>query len=120
MADVLGPLVGKHRYVKNSKHLADELKDVVIDLEHMLCSHDVVSVFTNTLISRAIEVFRKRLENGETLKQHTPLNVDIIELLELVLSTTYFSFRGQLYQQKFGLVMDSPVSLIINIFMEDM
>ena len=42
-----------------------------------------------------------------------------MELLEFVLSTTYFCFRDKLYKQKFGVAMGSPVSPIIrNIFME--
>ena len=44
---------------------------------------------------------------------------DIVELLEFVLTTTYFAFGGQVYQQKFGTAMGSPVSPIVaNLFME--
>jgi len=46
---------------------------------------------------------------------------DIIELLEFILTTTYFSFRGQIYRQKFGTAMGSPVSpLVANSFMESL
>ena len=30
---------------------------------------------------------------------------DILELLEFVLTTTYFAFRGEIYRQKFGTAM---------------
>ncbi len=44
---------------------------------------------------------------------------DIIELLGFVLTTTYFSFRAQIYRQIFGAAMGSPVSAIVaNLFME--
>jgi len=44
---------------------------------------------------------------------------DILELLEFILSTTYFTFRGQLYRQKFGTAMGSPVSpLVANMYMK--
>ena len=44
---------------------------------------------------------------------------DIMELLEFILSTTYFCFNGQIYRQKFGTAMGSPVSpLVANMFME--
>jgi len=42
-----------------------------------------------------------------------------MELLEFILSTTYFWFNGQIYRQKFGTAMGSPVSpLVANMFME--
>ena len=55
-----------------------------------------------------------------TLKNRTLLSVDnIMELLEFVLTTTYFMFRGQTYQQRFGTAIGSPVSPIVaNIYTE--
>ncbi len=55
-----------------------------------------------------------------TLKDRTKLSPDdAIELLQFILTTTYFSFRGQIYRQIFGAVMGSPVSVIVaNLFME--
>ncbi|XP_072039190.1 uncharacterized protein [Amphiura filiformis] len=47
---------------------------------------------------------------------------DIMEGLEFPLTTTYryFSFRGQIFQQKFGTAMGSPVSpmMVANFYME--
>jgi len=44
---------------------------------------------------------------------------DIMELLEFVVTPTYFTFRGVIYQQRFGTAMGSPLSPIIaNLFME--
>ena len=46
---------------------------------------------------------------------------DILELLEFVLTTTYFAFRGEIYRQKFATAMGSPVSLLVaNMFMEQL
>ena len=42
-----------------------------------------------------------------------------MDLLEFVLTTTYFGFRGNIFQQKFGTAMGSPVSPIVaNLVME--
>ena len=39
--------------------------------------------------------------------------------MKFIVTTTYFSFRGVIYQQKFGAAMGSPVSpLLANFFME--
>ena len=44
----------------------------------------------------------------------------IISLLEFCLKSTYFAFQGNLYEQKEGAAMGSPLSHIVaNIFMED-
>ena len=123
LADLLGPLVGKTKFhVKNSKHLADDLKEFILEEGEVLCSHDVVSLFTNTPIPQALEIIQKRLIQDKTLKNRTMLSVqDIMELLEFILNTTYFTFRDSIYQQQFGTAMGSPVSPIVaNLFMEDL
>ena len=69
----------------------------------MFVSHDVVSLFTNTPIPQSIEIIKNRLQKEKSLKKRTLLAPDdIVELLNFVLTTTYFVFRGQVYQQKFG------------------
>ena len=123
LADLLGPLVGKTvHHVKNSKDLVDTMRHVKLEEDEMFCSHDVVSLFTNTPIPETIKIIRSRLMKDKTLSRRTMLSVDdIMELLEFILTTTYFSFRGQIYQQRFGTAMGSPVSpLVANLFMEDL
>jgi len=42
---------------------------------------------------------------------------DITDLLKFIVTTTYFSFSGVIYQQMFGAAMGSPVSkLLANLF----
>ena len=122
LADLLAPLVGKTKYhVQNSKQLAGEMKAVKLE-DDMFVSHDVVSLFTNTPIPQSIEIISNKLKKDKTLKKRILLTPeDIVELLEFVLTTTYFMFRGQVYQEKFGTAMGSPVSPIVaNLFMEDL
>ena len=121
LAEILAPLVGKseHHIVK-SKHLADEMGTVIVDEGDIFNSHDAVSLFTNTPIEKCLDIIKDRLINDSILKDRTRLVPDdIIELLKFVLTTTYFSFRGNLYRQIFGAAMGSPVSSIVaNLFME--
>ena len=92
----------------------------MIEEDEVFASYDVVSLFTNTPIDKALSVIRDRLENDKTLKKRTKLSVqDIMGLTEFILTTTYFTFRGDIYKQKFGTAMGSPVSPIVaNLYME--
>ena len=43
----------------------------------------------------------------------------IAELLDLCLRSTYFSYRGEFYEQREGAAMGSPVSAVVaNLYME--
>ncbi|XP_053372811.1 uncharacterized protein LOC123560857 [Mercenaria mercenaria] len=121
LADLLGPLVGlSEHHVKNSKDLAGKMCEIMIEEDEIFASHDVVSLFTNTPTDKALEIIRDRLENNSTLKKRTLLTPsDIMELCEFILTTTFFQFRGNIFQQTFGTAMGSPVSPIdANLYME--
>ena len=79
-----------------------------------------VSLFTNTPIKKCLDIIKGRVEEDITLKERTKLNsVDIIELLQFILTTAHFSFRGQIYCKIFGAAMGSPmITIVANLFME--
>ncbi|KAI8517801.1 hypothetical protein Bbelb_038180 [Branchiostoma belcheri] len=68
----------------------------------------------------AVSVVREALEADDTLADRTNLSVDqVCELLELCLGCTYFTYKGQFYQQMHGCAMRSPVSpIVVNLYME--
>ena len=101
----------KH-HAANSQELVKEMTKITVEEEgESVLSYDVVSLFTKTPLKEACEVIRKQMANNNTLKKTTNLNVDnIMELLTFVLWTAYFRFGGEIYQQKIGVAMGSPVS----------
>ena len=107
-------MVGKSaHHVNNSQHLVEDLGEIIVEEDEMFVSHDVVSLFTNTPISETLNIIKDRLTKDSDLKNRTRLEVeDIMQLLKFALTTTYFSFRGNLYKQNFGAAMGSPVSPI--------
>ena len=96
------------------------MRDVTINPDESLVSFDVSSLFTNVPIGEAVEVIRSKLGEDEDLAERPPLSPDrIAEVLDLCLRSTYFSYGGELYEQREGAAMGSPVSVVVaNLYME--
>ena len=123
LANILQPLVGHTDYhVSNSREFVEEIMKIKIQEGEIFNSHDVVSLFTETPIEEALKVIKKKLKDEPTLHTRTKLSIlDIMQLLEFVLNTTYFTFEGNIYQQTFGAAMGSPVlptCIVANLYRE--
>ena len=122
VAQIIAPLVGKSQYhIENSKDLVNKLSVLNVGEEESLVSYDVTALFTSTPITDAINIIQRRLAADNTLSERTSLNVNqVVTLLEFCLRTTYFVYRGTIYQQKEGAAMGPPVSPIVaNLYMKD-
>ena len=99
IADILKPLIGKTIYhVKNMAQFSKQLRDLRVKEDDIINAHDVVSLFTNIPIDKAMAVIRNQLECDKTLSNRKNLTPDdVMSLLELVMSTTYFKFDGKYY-----------------------
>ena len=121
ISDLLSLLVGKSpHHIQNSQDFVTRIKDLKLDDNEILISYDVTALFTSVPVEGAIEVVSDLLKKETSWKSRTYLNeTQIICLLEFCLTTTYFKFRGQIYQQDHGWAMGLPVSPIIaNLYME--
>jgi len=73
-----------------------------------MVSFDVVSLFTNVPIVDPLELLSQHFEE------------DVLALFKHVLTSTYFCFDAQFYEQTDGVAMGSPHSPVIaNFFIED-
>nr|XP_054763065.1 uncharacterized protein LOC129269578 [Lytechinus pictus] len=79
-----------------------------------------ISLFTNVPIEGACSTALQRMQSDPTLSERTTLMPEqIAELLEFVLRSTYFLYRGSFYEQTEGATMGSPVSAVVaNLYME--
>ena len=122
IARILKPLEGTPgRVIKNSMELMNRQKNLTVNADECFVSFDISSLFTNVPVDESLQVIRQRLECDPTLQERTSLSVDdIITGTKLCIDSTYFKFRGTMYQQTEGLAMGSPISPIIaEIFMND-
>ena len=85
-----------------------------------MVSFDVESLFTNVPIEGAVQAARRKLESDPGLADCTTLiSIEIADLLDFVLRSTYFQYNWSIYEQKEGATMGSPVSAVIaNLYME--
>ena len=77
--------------------------------------------FTKVPVSEALWVIADLLVDDDTLRNRTTLlSADIVSLIRLCLTTTYFQFGGDFYEQVEGAAMGSPLSqLVANMCMQD-
>ena len=86
-----------------------------------MVSFDVKALYMSLPVKRTLAVVKSKLESDGSLSERTPLSAaEITDLLEICLTSNYFSFRGKYYRLADGVAMGSPVpSVVANLFMED-
>ena len=87
-----------------------------------MVSFHVTSLYTAIPIDQALLIIRDLLEHDEKLADRTLLSPrQILDLLDILLRTTYFKFNGDFYQQTDGAAMGDPTSAIVSeIYMQSL
>jgi hypothetical protein len=108
LAGLLSQLTGNSvHHVKNSFQFIQILELLRVQTEDLMVSFDMVSLFTNVPIVDSLELLSHHFED------------DVLALFKHVLTSTYFCFDGQFYEQTDEVAMGSPLSPVIaNFFME--
>lgn len=103
-----------HKKLKNSFETKEFLKAQIIPPDHSLVSFDVKSLFTclpHSLIMTALE---KTVVNDNDIATRTLLRrEDIIKLVKICLESTAFQWNSQIFGQKVGTPMGSPISVVL-------
>ena len=76
---------------------------------------NVTSLHTTIPIDQALLIIEDLLQHDDKLTDRTPLSSNqILDLLNVLLRTTYFKFNDQFCQQTDGAVMGGPASAIVS------
>lgn len=101
-------LLEREHQCGDSSSFFNKLRDMKFDPRDSLVSFDVVSMYTNIPIKETIDVIFRLTD------------LDTTKLVKISLTSTYFCFEGELYEQTCGVAMGSPLSpMISNLLMED-
>ena len=88
-----------------------------------ICQQKIdVTLYTTIPIDQALLLIKDLLEHYDKLVDRTLLSPrQILDLLDILLRTTYCKFRGHFYQQTDGAAMGGPTSAIVSeIYMQSL
>ena len=112
LTNVLKPLTEESRHkLQSTEKFIDAIKTIQIPDDHKLVSFDVKSLFTSIPLQLALDCTENAIKNS-TAELPLPTD-DIMDLLNLCLTSTYFQYNGKHYKQLHGTAMGSPVSVVV-------
>ena len=112
LTTILKPLTDESRHkLQSTETFIDAIKTVQVPDDHKLVSFDVKSLFTSIPLQLALDCTETAINNS-TLQLPLPTN-DLMDLLNLCLTSTYFQYNGKHYKQLHGTAMGSPVSVVV-------
>ena len=112
LTTILQPLADKsQRKLQSTENFIDAIKTVQIPDDYKLMSFDVKSLFTSISLQLALQCTEIAIQQS-TVKLPLPTE-DIMDLLNLCITSTYFQYNGKHYKQLHGTAMGSPVSVVV-------
>ena len=112
----------KEQHTHSSKSFSTFICQQKIEPDEIMVSFDVTSLYTTIPIDQALLIIRDLLEHDQKLADRTLLSPkQNLDLLDILLRTTYFKFNGDFYQQTDGAAMGGPTSAIVSeIYMQSL
>ena len=99
-----------HYHIQNISDFVNKVKDLEVPPGQKLVSYDVSALFSSIPVPDAITAIERKFNSDHLLHTRTPLSHKrIIELLSFCLNATYFSYKDNIYEQKHGAAMGSPM-----------
>ena len=96
---------------KNSTTFSNYIRNVSIEDDEIMVSFDVTSLYTNIPIIDTLNIIKDYVNNDDQFTRKTAIPQDkFLDLVHLVLTTTWYTFNSQFYQQTDGVTMGGPAS----------
>ena len=96
---------------KNSTTFSNYIRNVPIEDDEIMVSFDVTSLYTNIPIIDTLNIIKDYVHSDDQFARKTAISQDkFLDLVNLVLTTTWYTFNSQFYQQTDGVAMGGPAS----------
>ena len=120
IANILKAYVKYENNAKNSTTFSNYIRNVSIEYDEIMVSFDVTSLYTNIPIIDMLNIIKDYVNNGDQFTRKTAIPQDkFLDLVHLVLTTTWYTFNSQFYQQTDDVAMGGPTSsTTIEIYMQ--
>ena len=82
-------------------------------IRYQMVSFDVTSLYTNIPIIDTLNIIKDYVNNDDQFTRKRAIPQDkFLDLVHLVLTSTWYTFNSQFYQQADGVAMGGPASSI--------
>ena len=96
---------------KNSTTFSNYIRNVPIEDDEIMVSFDVTSLYTNIPIIDTLNIIKDYVHSDDQFPWKTAIpHNKFLDLVNLVLTTTWYTFNSQFYQQTDGVAMGGPAS----------
>ena len=96
---------------KNYTKFSNYIRNVSIEDDEIMVSFGVTSLYSNISIIDTLNVIKDYVNNDDQFTRKTAIPQDkFLDLVHLVLTTTWYTFNSQFYQQTDGVAMGGPAS----------
>ena len=95
----------------NSTTFSNYIRNVPIEDDEIMVSFEVISLYTNIPIIDTLNIIKDYVNNDNQFTRKTAIPQDkFLDLVHLVLTTTWYTFNSQFYQQTDDVAMGGPAS----------
>ena len=96
---------------KTTTTVSNYIRNVPIEDDKIMASFDVTSLYTNIVIIYTLNIIKDYVNSDDQFTRTTAIPQDkFLDLVNLVLTTTWYTFNFQFYQQSHGVAMGGPAS----------
>ena len=93
------------------------IRNVPIEDDEVMVSFDITSLYTNIPITDTLNIIKNYVHSDDQFARKMAIPQDkFLDLVNLVLTTAWYTFNSQFYQQTDGVAMGGPSSTTAEIY----